>query len=47
MPESANKVEYKGDWVGVRKGKPGTMNLGLKVTVGDQGTVGEWVLLGY
>ena len=33
--------------VGVRKGKPGTTNSGLDAMVGDQGTVGDWVWLGY
>ena len=29
------------------KGKPGTTNSGLEAMVGDQGTVGDWVRLGY
>ena len=33
--------------MGARKGKSGIMNLGLDATVGDQGTVGDWVWLGY
>jgi len=35
-----------GGAVGARKGKPGTTNLGLEATVGDQGTVGDCMLLG-
>ena len=32
--------------MGARKGKLGTTNLGLEATVGNQGTVGDDVLLG-
>ena len=47
IPESANNVEYTGNWVGARKEKPGTMNSELEAMVGDQGIVGDWVQLGY
>ena len=32
--------------MGLRKGKPGTMNLGLEAMVGDQGMTGDDMELG-
>ena len=36
-----------GEQVGARKEKSGMINLGLEATVGNQGTVGDWVWLEY